>query len=76
MSNEQQSAIEEIKKLSVFERISVVEDIWNSIVDSNVNYPVPDEQKKELELRLREHTNNSDNTKSWQEVKKNIQSKL
>ncbi len=76
MSDDYKTAVDDIKKLSVEERISVIEEIWDSILASNVQYPVPDEQKRELDIRLREHADNPDKAKSWEEVKKNIQSKL
>jgi len=76
MSDKHQNTIENLKKLSVEERILVVEDIWDSIVSSNAEYSVPDEQKKELDLRLREHADNPGKAKSWEDVKKNAQPKL
>ena len=76
MNDKNQSAINEIKTLSVDERILVIEDIWASIIESNAQYPVPDEQKKELDIRLKEHIENPSKSKSWEEVKKNIQSQL
>jgi putative addiction module component (TIGR02574 family) len=76
MPDDYKAAVDGIKKLSVAERISVIEDIWDSIFSSNVQYPVPNEQEKELDLRLREHADNPDKAKFWEEVKKNVQSKL
>lgn len=70
------NAVDDIKKLSISERILVIEDLWDSIAASNADYPVPDEQKKELDIRLKENADNPDKAKSWDEVKKNIQSKL
>ena len=34
------------------ERILIVEDIWDSIISSEEDFPVMDEQKKELDSRL------------------------
>lgn len=76
MTDNYKSAVEDIKKLGLRDRILIVEDIWDSITASNADYPVPDEQKKELDLRLKETANNPDKSKSWEEVKKNLQSKL
>jgi putative addiction module component (TIGR02574 family) len=76
MTDNYKTAIEDIKKLELKDRILIVEDIWDSIVSSNAEYPIPDEQKKELDIRLKENLENPDKAKSWEEVKKNIQSKL
>ena len=74
--NQNQSTIEDIKQLSVAERILIVEDIWDSIVSSNQQFPVSDEHKKELDVRLKAHSDKPHNVKSWGEVKKNINSQL
>ena len=72
MPDDYKAAVNDIKKLSVAERISVIEDIWDSILASNVQYPVPDEQKRELDLRLREYADNSNRAKSRVEIKRTL----
>jgi putative addiction module component (TIGR02574 family) len=76
MTDKFQSTINDIKKLSVTDRISVIEDIWESILTSETQYSIPDEQRKELDIRLKENTKNPDRVKSWDEVKKNIKTQL
>ena len=44
--------LDEIRKLSVSERIQLVEDIWDSIASSPEQIPVTDAQKVELDRRL------------------------
>lgn len=68
--------LENIKKLSVAERILIVEDIWDSIISSKENFPLTDEQKKELDSRLEAYHKNPEKGKSWEEVKKNVQSQI
>lgn len=70
------NSLEDIKKLSVAERIRIIEDIWDSISTSGEELPITDEQKKELDLRLEAHKNNPENGKSWEEVRDNICSNL
>ena len=70
------NSLENIKKLSVAERILIVEDIWDSIISSEENFPITDEQKKELDLRLEAYYKNPKEGKSWKEVKDNIKSQL
>jgi putative addiction module component (TIGR02574 family) len=76
MTDKFQNTINDIKKLSVTDRISVIEDIWESILTSEAQYPIPDEQKRELDIRLKENTENPDQAKSWDEVRKNIKTQL
>ena len=70
------NSIEDIKKLSVAERILIVEDIWDSIFLSEEDFPITDEQKKELDSRLEAYKKNPDEGKSWKEVRDNIRSHL
>ncbi len=74
--NINQKSIENIKKLSIAERILIVEDIWDSIISSKESFPVSDEQKAELDLRLEAYYKNPDEGRSWKEAKANIQSQL
>jgi len=70
------NSLENIKKLSVSERILIIEDIWDSIISSKEDFPITDEQKKELDSRLEAYNKNPKEGKSWKEVKDNIQSQL
>lgn len=62
------NSLNEIKKLSIAERILLVEDIWDSI-------SATDEQQKELDSRLEAYKNNPENSKPWKEVRDNIKSR-
>ena len=44
--------LEDIRKLSVAERIQLVEDIWDTIPASAEDFPVTEVQKTELDRRL------------------------
>ncbi len=74
--NGQLNSIEDIKKLSIAERILIVEDIWDTISTSEEELPITDEQKKELDSRLESYNKNPDEGKSWKEVRDNIRSHL
>ncbi len=64
--------IKEILKLSVDERIHLVQKIWDSIaIDSEVS-EISTEHKKILEERLLAHKNNPNDVVSWEEVKKSV----
>ena len=74
--NINQNPIESIKKLSIAERILIVEDIWDSIISSKEDFPISDEQRRELDLRLEAYYKNPNEGKSWEEVRNNIQSQI
>ena len=62
-------ATAEYMKLSVSERIQLVEDIWDSIAATPEAVPVTDAQRKELARRKRAHARNPAAAKSWEEVR-------
>lgn len=68
-------ALKEILKLSVSERVQLAEDIWDSIVASPETLPVTDAQKRELGLRRDAHAKDPASTKSWEEVRANLDKK-
>jgi putative addiction module component (TIGR02574 family) len=68
-------ALKEILKLSVSERVQLAEDIWDSIVASPETLPVTDAQKRELDLRRDAHVKDPASTKSWEEVRANLDKK-
>lgn len=64
------STFEEIKGLSVPEKIQLVEDLWGSIAKSNATLPVLDWQSEELARRKESHLKNPNAGLSWDQVKK------
>jgi putative addiction module component (TIGR02574 family) len=60
---------EEAKKLSVAERIALVEEIWDSIAEENGYSELTDEQKRELDRRLEFFRVNPSQGKTWEEIK-------
>jgi putative addiction module component (TIGR02574 family) len=64
--------IKKILKLSVDERIHLVQTIWDSIaIDSEVS-EISTEHKKILDERLLAHKNDPNDVVSWEEVKKSV----
>ena len=63
--------IKEIRKLSVEERILMVEEIWDSIAEgtSSEELLIPEEEKKEILKRLEDYKSGKQKTYSWDEVK-------
>jgi len=64
--------IEELLELSVYERIQMVEDLWDSIAAEQESIPVTDAQKQELRRRLDEHEADPDSAIPWTEVRERL----
>ncbi len=59
----------EIQKLSIPERILLVEDIWDSIARENEAFELSKAQKDELDRRSQSFEENPTQGRSWQEIK-------
>ncbi len=64
----------DILRLSVSERIQLVEDIWDSIAEIPESVSLTDEQKIELDRRLEAYRQNPDEGSPWEMVCKRIRS--
>ena len=64
--------ISELIKLSVEERLQIVEELWDSIADDEESLPVPEEHKRELDRRLADQAANPGVGRPWIEVKKRL----
>jgi putative addiction module component (TIGR02574 family) len=63
---------QEIKKLSVAERILLVEEIWDSIAAEQESLVLTEPQKQELDRRLEAYAASPEAGSSWEEVKQRI----
>jgi putative addiction module component (TIGR02574 family) len=61
--------ISAILKLSVAERLQLVEDIWDSIAAEPGAITLSQEQREELDRRLADHEANPGAGRSWDEVR-------
>lgn len=62
-----------IERLSIQERISLVEEIWDSIAEVT---PLTDAQRIELDRRLQDHETNPGDVVPWEVVKASITARL
>ena len=62
-----------IERLSVDERISLVEEIWDSIAEAT---PLTEAQRLELDRRLQDHEVNPGDVVSWEVIKASISTRL
>ena len=67
-----QAALEEIAKLSSEEKLQLVEEIWDDLIEHSEDIPLTEAQKKELDRRLDEYEKNPENVLTWKEVKASI----
>lgn len=65
----------EINKLGLSEKLLLVEDIWDSIADSNAQIPMPDWQKQELDKRYASYLSGGQELHDWQSVHADLRDK-
>lgn len=66
------SSIAEYVKLSVPERIQLVEDIWDSIAEMPEELPLTEAQQVELDRRLNAYRLNPEEGSPWEYVREAI----
>ena len=64
-----QNLSNEIQKLSIPERILLVEEIWDSIALEHESFELTQSQKDELDRRSNSMKTNSSQCHSWEEIK-------
>jgi putative addiction module component (TIGR02574 family) len=62
-------ALEDIKKLSVNERLDLLEKIWDSLADFPEALPLTEAQRHELDRRIADLERNPASVESWEQVK-------
>jgi len=60
---------EQAKKLSISDRIVLVEEIWDTIAEENESFELTDAQKRELDRRLESARSNPGQGRTWDEIK-------
>lgn len=68
--------MQDILRLSVPERILMVEAIWDSIAENDEQVELSAETKQLLDKRLEDHKNNPKEGSTWDEVKARIKSQF
>ncbi len=67
--------IQEINKLNLSEKLLLIEDVWDSIAQSNSELPMPEWQKQELDKRYKEYKAGTQNLHDWQSIHEEIRNK-
>jgi putative addiction module component (TIGR02574 family) len=65
-----------IDRLSVEERLALVEDLWDSIAGESAATSLNDAQRAELDRRLADHKANPNDVVAWEDVKVSITTRL
>lgn len=66
---------QKIDKLNLSEKLLLIEDVWDSIAQSNSELPLHKWQKKELDERYRSYKAGEQSLLDWQAVHENIRNK-
>jgi putative addiction module component (TIGR02574 family) len=61
-----------IDRLSIEERLSLVQEIWDSIAISSEQPALTDDQKRFLDRRLADLDAKPDNVLTWEEIKARV----
>lgn len=62
----------EIKRLGIAERILLVEEIWDSIVEDQEHVPITEAQREELGRRIEHYEKSPEEGASWEQIKNRI----
>ena len=69
MAAMQTDLTEQAKKLSISDRILLVEEIWDTIAEENQAFQLTDAQKRELDRRLEVAKSSPRQGRTWDEIK-------
>ena len=65
-----------IDKLSVDERLQLIDEIWMSLGPNTGDLPLTEEQKQEIDRRLQAYEANPDDIVPWEDVRAEIEDRL
>lgn len=66
------ATVAEINKLSLAEKILIVEEIWDNIFKDNEYLPLTEPQAAELNRRIDSYHANPQQGRTWDEIKANF----
>ena len=66
---------QEINKLNLSEKLLLLEDVWDSIAQSNGELPLAEWQRQELDKRYEAYKAGEQNLHDWQSVHEDIRNK-
>ncbi len=66
------SLTEQIRHLSIPERVLLVQDIWDELLEETNEFPINAAQKSEIQRRLEADKTNPDEARVWTEIRDEI----
>lgn len=66
---------EDLKKLTKSEKLLLINDLWDDIIQDPSDIPLTLEQEKKLDQRYAEFLENPDEGKTWEAFKKELKEK-
>ena len=67
--------IQEIDQLDLSEKLALVADVWDSIAADNLEIPMQEWQKEELDKRYQEYKKGKTELHSWEKVHRDLREK-
>ena len=65
----------DLLRLSVTERIELIEALWDSIADAPETLPLTEAQEREIDRRLAEHERDPSSAIPWEEVRERLRAR-
>ena len=65
-----------IERLGIDERLTLVEELWDSIAADSTALPLTQAQRAELDRRIAEHEANPNDVVPWEEIRTTITERL
>ncbi len=72
----QRPTLEELRALSVEDRLQLLEDVWTSLDEERDRLPIPKWHEEELDRRLRDLEQNGSQGMEWNEFYEKLREKL
>lgn len=63
---------EEIREIPVPQRLELIEELWESIVEGKEPLPVTDDERRMLDEAIEEHERDPDDARPWEDVRGEI----
>jgi putative addiction module component (TIGR02574 family) len=62
----------QLKELTVEDRLTLLDAVWDSFDDCVVDFPIPESHKRELDRRLADEEATPNSGEPWEVVKKRL----
>jgi putative addiction module component (TIGR02574 family) len=66
----------DLMRLTVAERMKLIEDLWDSISADPEPMPLTEEQEREIERRIVEHERDPSTAIPWEEVRERLRARF